>query len=90
MDAKERKMVNALISLSEKIGDRLDKQELALKEANFVKNGLTGDQEASMIIKRLREYFDKYSYLNVDAEINTDGIKTWDDFLNKLHNHIIY
>jgi len=90
MNAKESKMVNDLVSLSKKIGDRLDKQELSLKEAKFANKDLTGDQEATMIINRIREYFEKYSYLNVHSEVNTNDIKTWDDFLNKLYNHIIY
>lgn len=90
MNSKNYKLVTGLTALTNELKAVLEKQELEIKEAKLERDKMTGDQEAALIIKMLRNYFDKYSYLNVHAEVNTNDIKTWDDFLNKMHNHITY
>jgi len=87
---KDAKLIYEFEDLICKVKNKLEAKDLALRKAERQNNNLSGDEEATMIIERLRAYFDKYSYLNVHAEINTNDIKTWDDFLNKMYNHIIY
>lgn len=83
-------LINSLETLTSKLKTRLEKQDIKLKKAQRKNEKINGDQEADMIMEMLRAYFERYSYLNIEAEISIQGIKTWDDFINKLDNHIRY
>jgi len=86
----DEKLIFELEEITGKIKRKLESKDLALRKEKRDNNNLTGDEEAAMIVEMIRSYFQKYSYLDVHAKVDTKHIETWDDFINKMYNHIIY